>query len=66
MKPLPLVVITIEEKKGVDRAPWGPMEEVEKNTYRDTDLSHDGSSDVIGDLHVDHRPTSVVPVINTI
>ena len=63
---LPRVVITIEEKKGDDQAPGGPIEDVETNTDRDTDLSHDGSRDVIGDLHVDHRPTSVLPVVNTI
>ena len=53
--------ITIEEKKGDKRAPGGPMEDIETNTNRDTDLSHDGSRDVIGDLHVDHRLSTVVP-----
>ena len=51
---LPRVVITVEKKKGDDRALGEPMEDVGTNTDRDTDLSHDGSRDVVSDLNVVH------------
>ena len=38
----------------------------ETNKDRDTDQSHDGSRDLIDDLQVDHRSTSVLPVVNMI
>ena len=42
------------------------MEGGETNKDRDTYRSHDGSRDVIDDLQVDHRLTSVLPVVNMI
>ena len=58
--------VTIEEKGGDDRAPEGPMAVGETNKDRDTDRSHDGSRDVNYELQVDHRSTSVLPVLHMI
>ena len=60
------VVNMIEEKGGGDLASEKPMEGGETNKERDTDRSHNGSRPVIDDLQVDHRSTSVLPVVNTI
>ena len=54
----------IEEKGGSDRAPEGPGEGGETIKERCTNGYHDGSRDVSDDLHVDHRSTSVLPVVN--
>ena len=64
--PLPRVVNTIEEKGGSVQAPGRPMKDVATNKDKYFDRSHDGSHDAIDDLQVDHRPTSVMPVIHTI
>ena len=66
VEPLPHVVNTIEEKGGGDRVPEKPMKGGETTKDRDTDHSHDGSHDMIDDLQVYHRSTSVLPVVNMI
>ena len=66
LSPLRRVVNTIEEKRGGDRAPEEPMKGGGTNKDRDTDRLHYGWHDVIGDLQVDHRSTSVLPRGNTI
>ena len=63
---LPRVVITIEEKIGDYRAPGGQWKTLKRIRDRITDLSHDGSRDVIGDLYVGHRSISALLVVNTI
>ena len=42
------------------------MEDVTTNKERDSDRSHDGSHDTIDYRQVNHRPTSVMPVVHTI
>ena len=42
------------------------MKDVATNKDKDFDRSHDGSHDAIDDLPVDHRPTSIMPVVHTI
>ena len=64
LEPIPRVVNTIEEKDGGDRAPEGPGEGGETIKENDTNRSPDKSRDVIDDLHVDHRSTSLLPVVN--
>ena len=66
VEPLPRVFNTIEQKGGSVRAPGGPMEDVAKTKYRNTDRSHDVLHDAIDDQQLDHRPTSVMPVVLTI
>ena len=66
VEPLPRVVHTIEEKGESDRVPEVPMAGRETNKGRNTDRSHGGSRDVIDDLQVDYRSTSLLPVVNMI
>ena len=64
LEPTLRLVNTIKQKSGDDRAPEGPSEGSKTIKERDNNRWHDGSRDVIDDLHVDHRSTSVLPLVN--